>query len=111
VRVWRECPQEEAGQAVLTIRVPAPGSYILWLRGRGQGDVQCTASESSVTGPIRSEHWSWTRVPQPLKLAEGTQSLVLRSRDDGLCLDMLLLTGDARTGRSVWTTATRCRRR
>jgi hypothetical protein len=95
VRVWRESPQEQTGQAALCVRVPASGSYQLWLRGRGQGAFTCHAGATSVTGHIRSEQWSWTRVPQPLKLAEGTQSLVLRSRDDGLCLDLLLLTSDA----------------
>jgi hypothetical protein len=95
VRVWRESPQEQTRQAALCVRVPASGSYQLWLRGRGQGAFTCHAGATSVTGHIRSEQWSWTRVPQPLKLAEGTQSLVLRSRDDGLCLDLLLLTSDA----------------
>lgn len=95
VRVWRECPQEETGQAALTIRIPTPGSFFVWLRGRGQGDVQCLASAASATGPIHSEHWCWTRLPQPLKFEAGTQPLILRSRDDGLCLDTLLLTSDA----------------
>ena len=61
VRVWKEAPAEVAGQATLKLRIPAPGEYYLWMRGRGQGQFLCSTSDQSVVGRIDSDHWKWTR--------------------------------------------------
>ncbi len=92
VRVWREAPQEATGQATLRMSIPAQGSYNVWVRGKGKGHFQCSSSETSVTGQIGSDHWTWTRTERPLRLQAGLQPLVFRSGDDGLCLDLLMLT-------------------
>jgi len=95
VRVWKETPQEVTGQATLRIAVPAQGPCDVWVRGKGKGSFQCSSSETTVTGRIGSDHWTWTRAERPLRLQAGSQPLVLRSGDDGLCLDLLMLTNAA----------------
>jgi len=94
VRAWKETPRESTGEATLTVSVPAAGSYYVWLRGRGNGGFECRGGDDGVSGRIDSDDWSWARVGQPLKLNEGTQPLALRSGDDGLCFDLVLLTSD-----------------
>lgn len=92
VRIWKETSQEATGQATLSVNIPAQGTYYVWLRGKGKGSVECSGRDTSVTGQFGSDHWTWTRVQRPLRLQAGPQSLVLRSADDGLCLDLLMLT-------------------
>ncbi|NUQ61123.1 MAG: fibronectin type III domain-containing protein [Pirellulales bacterium] len=91
-RVWKEAPAETTGQATLKLRVPAPGTYHLWMRGRGQGQFLCSTADQSATGRIDSDRWAWTRVETPLRLSGGPQQLILRSSDDGLSLDLAMLT-------------------
>ena len=95
VRVWKEAPAEVAGQATLKLRIPAPGEYYLWVRGRGQGQFECSTSNQSVVGRIDAGDWAWTPVRAPLTLPEGSQQIVLRSSDDGLSLDLVMLTSAA----------------
>ena len=94
-RVWKEAPHEVAGKAALRMSIPAQGTYDVWVRGKGKGTFQCSSSETTVAGRVGSDHWMWTRTENPLRLRAGSQTLVLRSGDDGLCLDMVMLTNVA----------------
>jgi len=94
-RLWKEAPEEVTGQTALQVSVPASGSYILWLRGRGQGAFRCRVGGREVTVRIGSPDWEWARADQSLPLLDGRQELVLESTDDGLCADLLMLTSDA----------------
>ncbi len=94
-RVWRETAGETTGQALLAIVVPAAGTYRLWLRGKGHGAVDCQAAEARATARFDADAWGWVQAEPALPLPLGGATLALRSTDDGLCLDLALLTDNA----------------
>jgi len=94
LRVWKETPEETTGRAALTLQVPATADYGVWLRGRGNGSVKVAATDADVTGRLEAGDWTWARLPDTLALGAGPQELTLESRDDGLCIDLLMLTSD-----------------
>lgn len=93
-RVWKEAPEEVTGRAGLTVDVQAESPYYVWLRAQGQGSVHASAGDASTTVQVDAAAWGWVRAAEPLLLPHGPQQVTLESVDDGLCLDLLMLTTD-----------------
>ena len=93
-RVWKESAEETTGRAKLRVSAPAAGPYYVWARAKQGGGLTCRAGTAEVKVRAVSAAWEWARSEQPLALAAGMQELVIKSADDGLCLDLLMLTSD-----------------
>jgi hypothetical protein len=94
-RVWKESPAEAVGEARVRLTVPADGAYRLWLRARGRGSVECQVAGATAAARIETDGWAWLQAGEPVPLRADSAELVLRSADDGLCLDLALLTSVA----------------
>ncbi|MBI2299382.1 MAG: fibronectin type III domain-containing protein [Armatimonadetes bacterium] len=91
-RVWQEAPDEVTGRAEAPVNVPVQGDYAVWVRAKGEGELECRAGTATARGRVQSTGWAWQKLPQALTLAAGKQVITLSSNSDGLRLDLLLLT-------------------
>ncbi|MGD0092010.1 MAG: hypothetical protein ABSE73_19020 [Planctomycetota bacterium] len=96
--IWqrRSAGVPPAGQAVIPVTVPAPGSYTLWARLKGRDAAKFTfeAGGAKVVLEGNSREWTWVKGPQPLTLAAGAQDLIATSSLYGSALDCLWLAAD-----------------
>ena len=101
-------PKVKAGKATLAVEVPEDGSYTLWLRAYWQGECSNSLQVQIDKGPLllvgedgTYNTWHWVKYPvsklaSPTRLTKGRHTLTLVHREDGIHLDQLLLTSDAR---------------
>jgi hypothetical protein len=97
-------PKREAGQAVFTVTVPADGDYTLWCRAFWSDEcgnsflINLDQAKPFIIGEDSTfKTWHWVKAPVRLKqltLTKGVHALTVRNREDGVCLNQLLLTSD-----------------
>ena len=101
-------PKVTAGKAVFTVDIPADAEYTLW--ARVYWDDECgnsfTVAVDDQPGFLFGEDatckvWHWVKYPvsrtaKPIRLAKGKHTLAFLNREDGVCLDQVLLSADKR---------------
>jgi len=101
-------PKVMTGKAVFTVDIPADGDYTLW--ARAHWDDECGNSFTVVVddqpGFIFGENatykkWHWVKYPvsrtaKPIALKKGKHTITFHNREDGVCLDQILLSADKR---------------
>ena len=93
-------PKANTGQATLTIDVPTPGRYHLWLRTRSSSPApaEWTAAAPGLaptTLPCTSTEWAWQRAATTLDIAAaGTLALALSTTSPTAQADLACLTTD-----------------
>jgi len=100
-------PEVTTGQATWTIELPESGTYYLWCRV-WWGDecsnsltVQIDDAPPFTFGQDSTyKSWHWVKSPprlKQLKLKEGTHTLTIKNREDGVRIDQIFLTNDRGT--------------
>ena len=101
-------PKVTAGHATLEIDVPEAGAYYFWLRAYWEGEcsnsiqVQVDDRPAFLIGEDATYRaWHWVKYPVSRlaaapRLTKGRHTLVFIHREDGVRLDQLVLTTDAR---------------
>lgn len=79
-----------SGPLALACAVPQAGTYTLWVRARGDGELQSDAGTVKSAG----KDWQWLRFDKPLTLKAGAQTLSLTPGAASLCVDRVVLAGD-----------------
>jgi len=101
-------PKLNAGKASYTVEIPADAEYTLWARVYWEGE--CSNSFTVVfddqPGMLFGEDstfkkWHWVKYPvsrtaKPILLKQGKHTLTFHNREDGVCLDQILLSADKR---------------
>lgn len=101
-------PRVKAGAASLDLELPEEGAYTLWLRVYWEGEcsnsvhVQVDDRPPFLVGEDATYHsWHWVKYPvsrmaSRLALAKGSHRLSFVHREDGIRIDQVLLSSDAR---------------
>ena len=101
-------PDLVAGKAVYTVDIPADADYTLWARVYWEGECSnsFTVSFDDQPGFLFGEDatykvWHWVKYPvsrtaKPIRLTKGKHTLTFLNREDGVCLDQILLSVDKR---------------
>lgn len=101
-------PKLDAGKATVALEVPEDGLFTLWCRVRWEGECSNSFTVSADDQPAflfgedaTYKVWHWVKYPvsrtvAPIKLAKGKHTLTFRNREDGVCLDQVLLSADKR---------------
>ena len=91
-----------------TFEVAADDAFVLWLRAHWDGECSNSFNAQFDDGPqflvgedSTYKKWHWVKFPvprnaAPAKLTQGTHTLTLYHREDGVRLDQILLTSDKR---------------
>ena len=101
-------PKVTAGKAAFTVEIPEDADYTLW--ARVYWDDECsnsfTVAFDGQPGFLFGEDatykaWHWVKYPvsytaKPVRLTKGQHTLTFRNREDGVCLDQVLLSADKR---------------
>ena len=95
-----------SGEAVYTFEVPRDATYFLWCRvwwADECGNSFTMSFDKAIPFTFGEDgtfkFWHWVKAPQKLKqleLSKGKHTLAIRSREDGVRLDQILLTTDRR---------------
>ncbi|MFZ4397346.1 MAG: hypothetical protein ACOYOU_17165 [Kiritimatiellia bacterium] len=101
-------PKVKAGTAKIAVEIPAAGSYTLWLRTYWEGEcsntvlVQIDDQPPFLVGADATYRaWHWVKFPvskmtPPPVMTQGGHTLTILHREDGVRVDQLLLTTNAR---------------
>lgn len=99
-------PKVTAGEAQYTIEIPEEGTYALWCRVWWEDScgnsfrMNLDAEPPFIFGEDAVyKTWHWVKAPadlKQLKLSRGTHTLTVRNREDGVRIDQILLTRDAK---------------
>ena len=97
-------PKMTAGMASYTIQIDEEGDYVLWCRTWWLDEcsnsffINVDDANPFVFGEDSTlKTWHWVKAPSRLKqltLAKGKHTLTIRNREDGVCLNQILLTHD-----------------
>jgi len=101
-------PKRAEGKAVFTVDIPAEAEYTLW--ARVYWDDECsnsfTVAVDDQPGFVFGEDasykvWHWVKFPvsrtaKPIRLTQGKHTVTFHNREDGVCLDQILLSADKR---------------
>ncbi|MCL2105031.1 MAG: hypothetical protein FWH21_08285 [Kiritimatiellaeota bacterium] len=101
-------PKVNAGKAAFSFEIPADAEYTLW--ARVHWDDECGNSFTVVIddqpGFLFGEDatykvWHWVKYPvsrtaKPISLSKGKHTVTFHNREDGVCLDQVLLSADKR---------------
>jgi hypothetical protein len=87
------------GKAILTLHVPKPTDYVLWLRARRLlnepttgGRVSVSLGGTSSDVEVSRERWAWYRTSRTFRLAAGDTEAIFSLPDASVGLDMICLT-------------------
>ena len=93
------------GAAIFDVAVPADGEYCAWVRARwrdGCGNslgIRIGPNEVTLGQDAIYRNWHWVRAgghrPKRFRLTQGTHSVAMIEREDGIAFDQVLLTPDA----------------
>jgi len=101
-------PENPAGKATLMVDVPADGTYTLWCRVWWMNEcgnsftVQINDAPPFLFGEDATyKTWHWVRYPvartaKPIALKAGQNTLTFLNREDGVCLDQVVLSTNRR---------------
>ena len=101
-------PKVMTGKAVYSVEIPADAEYTLWARVWWDGECgnSFTVAFDDLPGFIFGEDatykvWHWVKYPmsrtaKPIRLTKGKHTLTFNNREDGVCLDQILLSADKR---------------
>jgi len=101
-------PKVTKGKATFSFEIPADAEYTLW--ARTHWDDECGNSFTVVIddqpGFVFGEDstykkWHWVKYPvsktsKPINLTKGKHTITFHNREDGVCLDQILLSADKR---------------
>ena len=100
--------KETIGRAVFAFEVAEEGAFTLWLRVWCDGECNNSFNARFDGGPLfligespTFKKWIWVKYPvpknaAPTKLAQGSHTLTLFHRQDGIRVDQILLATDRR---------------
>lgn len=101
-------PKVECGKAVFSVEIPEEDVFTLWCRVRWEGECSNSFNVTLDDQPAflfgenaTYKTWHWVKYPvsrtsAPIKLAKGKHVLTFHNREDGVCLDQVLLSADKR---------------
>jgi len=101
-------PKRNEGKATFEVEVPADGLFTLWCRVWWEGECSNSFNIGFDDQPTflfgedaTYKAWHWVKYPVsrtavPIRLAKGKHTLVFHNREDGVCLDQVLLSADKR---------------
>lgn len=101
-------PKVTAGKASYAFEVPADGNYTLWARVWWPDECgnSFTVVMDELPGVVFGEDatykaWHWVKYPvarttPPFKLSKGKHTITFHNREDGACIDQILLSADRR---------------
>jgi hypothetical protein len=97
-------PKVETGKAEFKIVIPEDGDYVLWCRTFWSDEcgnsfsINLDQAKPFILGEDSTfKTWHWVKAPLRLKqltLTKGPHTLTVRNREDGVCLNQILLTTD-----------------
>ena len=93
-------PHVVKGVAMLPVRIPADGAYVVWLRVRRNGKEDAAwavAADKKALGKAKCANngWTWVRVTKrPVALKAGRRLVTLATSDKGAQADLLCLATD-----------------
>lgn len=99
-------PAVNAGKAVYQLNLPKDGTYVLWARVYWQDECSNSLGIQLDGGPVFSfgqdgthKAWHWVKSPpriRALDLKAGAHTLSLLNREDGVCVDQIILSDERR---------------